>query len=155
MTQQFSSSVYIYSREIKTYIHTKILYTPIFIATLVIIANGDHNPNVYQLMNEWMNMVFTYKGMCVCMLSHFSHIWLCNHVDCSLPSSSVHGILQARILEWIAMPSSRGCSQPRDQTCTSCLPALAGGLFTTCATWEGRESESRSVVSDSLQLQEL
>ena len=36
-------------------------------------------------------------------------------MDCSLPGSSVHGILQARILEWVAMPSSRGFSRPRDQ----------------------------------------
>ena len=41
---------------------------------------------------------------------------LCDPVDCSPPGSSVHGILQARILEWVAMPSSRGSSQPRDQT---------------------------------------
>ena len=41
---------------------------------------------------------------------------LCNPVDCSLPESSVHGILQARILKWVAMPSSRGSSQPRDGT---------------------------------------
>ena len=40
----------------------------------------------------------------------------CDPMDSSLPGSSVHGILQARILEWIAMPSSRGSSQPRDQT---------------------------------------
>ena len=39
---------------------------------------------------------------------------LCDPMDCSLPGSSVHGILQARILEWVAMPSSRGSSQPRD-----------------------------------------
>ena len=37
-------------------------------------------------------------------------------MDCSLPGSSVHGILQARILEWVAMPSPRGSSQPRDRT---------------------------------------
>ena len=41
---------------------------------------------------------------------------LCNPTDCSTPGSSVHGILQARILEWVAMPSSRGSSQPRDRT---------------------------------------
>ena len=41
---------------------------------------------------------------------------LCNPMDCSPPGSSVHGILQARILEWVAMPSSRGSSQPRDGT---------------------------------------
>ena len=41
---------------------------------------------------------------------------LCDPVDCSLPGSFVPGILQARIQEWIAVPSSRGSSQPRDQT---------------------------------------
>ena len=41
---------------------------------------------------------------------------LCDPVDCSPPGSAVHGILQARILEWAAMPSSRGSSQPRDRT---------------------------------------
>ena len=46
---------------------------------------------------------------------------LCDPVDCSPPGSSVHCILQARILEWAAMPSSRGSFQPRDQTCRSCF----------------------------------
>ena len=41
---------------------------------------------------------------------------LCDPMDCSLPGSSVHEILQARILEWVAIPFSRGSSQPRDQT---------------------------------------
>ena len=41
---------------------------------------------------------------------------LCDPVGCSLPSSSVHGILQARILEWVAISFSRGSSQPRDRT---------------------------------------
>ena len=41
---------------------------------------------------------------------------LCDPMDCSLPGSSVHGLLQVRILEWVAMPSSRGSSQPKDQT---------------------------------------
>ena len=49
----------------------------------------------------------------VCVLSRSSHIWLCDHMDCSPPASSVHGISQARILEWIALSSSRGSSQPR------------------------------------------
>ena len=42
---------------------------------------------------------------------------LCNPMDCSTPGSSVHGILQARILERVAISHSRGSSQPRDQTC--------------------------------------
>ena len=42
-------------------------------------------------------------------------------MDCSLPGSSVHRIFQARILKWVAMPSSRGSSQPRDRTHVSCI----------------------------------
>ena len=53
--------------------------------------------------------------MC-CVLSCFSHVQLCSPMDCGPPGSSVHGILQARILERTAMLSSRGSSQPRDQT---------------------------------------
>ena len=46
---------------------------------------------------------------------------LCDPMDCSPPGSSVHGILQAKIVEWVAIPSSRGSSQPRDQTQVSCI----------------------------------
>ena len=49
---------------------------------------------------------------------------LCNPMDCSLPGSSAHGILQARVLEWVAMPSSRGSSLPRDQTQVSWVPCI-------------------------------
>ena len=49
-------------------------------------------------------------------------------MDCSPPGSSVSGILQARTLEWFAIPSSRGSSRPRDGTQVSCF---AGGFFTT------------------------
>ena len=52
-------------------------------------------------------------------------------MDCSPPGSSVHGILQARILEWVVMPSSWGSSWPRDQTQVSCI---AGGFFTVWTT---------------------
>ena len=52
-----------------------------------------------------------------------SCLTLCDPMDCSLPGSSVHGILQARILEWAVMPSSRGSSRPRDQTQVSALQA--------------------------------
>ena len=48
-------------------------------------------------------------------------------MDSSVSASSVHGILQARILEWVSIPFSRGSSQPRDQTWVSCV---AGGCFT-------------------------
>ena len=52
----------------------------------------------------------------------------CDPMDCSPPGSSVHGILQARVLEWVSRPSSMGPSQPRDRTLVSCL---AGRFFTT------------------------
>ena len=66
------------------------------------------------------------------VLSRFSHVQLlCNSTDCSSPGSSVHGILQARILEWPAVPSCRGS---RDWTHVSYIePALASRFFTT---WE-------------------
>ena len=57
-------------------------------------------------------------------------------MDCSPPVSSVHRILQARILEWVAMPSSRGSSPPRDQTSISCT---AGEFFNHWATWEAQK----------------
>ena len=53
-----------------------------------------------------------------------SCLTLCDPIDCSPPGSSVHGILQARILEWAAMPSSRGSSRPRDQTCVSYVSCI-------------------------------
>ena len=56
-----------------------------------------------------------------------SCLTLCDALDCRPPGSSVHGILQARIPQWAAMPSSRGPSQPGDQTCLSCI---AGGFLT-------------------------
>ena len=51
-----------------------------------------------------------------------SHVWLfCDSMDCSRPVSSVHGISQSRILEWIAIPFSRGSSELRNQTWNSCI----------------------------------
>ena len=60
-----------------------------------------------------------------------SSLILCNSMARSPPGSSVHGILQARILELVVIPFSRGSSQPRDQTLFSCN---GGGIFTVLAT---------------------
>ena len=59
---------------------------------------------------------------------------LCSSVDCSLPGSSVHGILQAGILEWAAIPFSKR---------SSLSPALADRFFTTGATWEAQERDEK------------
>ena len=58
---------------------------------------------------------------------------LCNPMDCSLPGFSIHGILQARILEWVTISFSRGSSWPRDQTQVS---RIAGRRFNLWATKE-------------------
>ena len=55
---------------------------------------------------------------------------LCYTMDCSPPGSSVHGILQARILEWDDIPSSRGSPWPKDQTYFSFTFYIAGRFFT-------------------------
>ena len=67
---------------------------------------------------------------CACMLSHVR--LFVTPVDCSLPGSSVHGILQARILEWVAITFSTGSSRPRDRTRSSChISCIADRFFTT------------------------
>ena len=61
--------------------------------------------------------------MCVCVLVTQLCLTLCNPMDCSQPDSSVHGVLQARILKWVVIPFSRGSSWPRDQTRSPTLQA--------------------------------
>ena len=69
---------------------------------------------------------------------------LCNPIDYSLPGSSVHGISQARILEWVATSFSRGPSLSRDQTCISCI---AGGFFTNWAIREALGLPNKTPVT--------
>ena len=60
-----------------------------------------------------------FQGACLCAKSNQLCLTLCNPMDCSPPGSSVHGILQARILEWVAMSFFRESSWPRNWTCMS------------------------------------
>ena len=73
--------------------------------------------------------LYIYKGLVIAQ----SCLTLCDPMDCWPPGCTVHGILQARIVEWIAIPFSRGSSWPRDQTWVSCV---AGRFFTVWATRE-------------------
>ena len=68
--------------------------------------------------------------------------------DCSPPGSNVLGIFQARILEWVVMPSSRGSSQPRDQTQVSCVSYTDRRFFTTSTTWEARQWSEPSTMPE-------
>ena len=71
----------------------------------------NDNPVQYPCLENPMDRGAWRAAVHVCVLSH---VQLCDPMNCSLPRSSVHGILQARILDWAAMPSSRGSSPPRD-----------------------------------------
>ena len=82
---------------------------------------------IYSVMKKYLHgeQCYYYYMLCVCMCAKLlrSCLIICDPRDCSLLVSSVHGILQTRILEWFAMPSYRGFSQPRDQSnqCLLCL----------------------------------
>ena len=80
---------------------------------------------------HWLYL--TCSRACVHAKSLQSHTILCNPMDCRPPGSSVHGVLQARILEWVAIPFSRGSSWPRNRTQLSCI---AGRCFTVWVTRE-------------------
>ena len=66
----------------------------------------------------------------LCVLSRFTHAWLFETLWAGAHWTPVHGIFQARILEWAAKPSSRGSSHVSDDSC------IAGGFFTPWVTWE-------------------
>ena len=65
------------------------------------------------------------------MLTHFSHVGLCDPMDYSPPGSSVHGILQARIPEWLPSPPPGEIPDPGIKPASLAPPALAGGVFIT------------------------
>ena len=65
---------------------------------------------------------------------------LCDPMDCSLPGSSVHGIFQARILEWVAISYSWGSSRPKDQSCFSCVSCIGRWILYHWVTWKFWES---------------
>jgi len=88
------------------------------------------------IFSKWLECYksqnLNYTNLCVGLVAQSCLIlWDC--MDCSPPAPPFMGILQARILEWVAMPSSRGSSQPRDQTQVS---HIAGRFFTVWATRE-------------------
>ena len=77
-----------------------------------------HYLGTHQLLSLLWKINIIYPWI-ICVLSHSSSVWLCDPMDCSLPGSSVHGIIPARILEWVVISFSRGSSRFRDWTCVS------------------------------------
>ena len=80
----------------------------------------------------------------LCVLVYQLCLTLCNYMDCSPLGSSVHEVLQARILEWVAIPFCRGSSWSRDQTLASCI---AGRFFTIWATREAHNIFSSHIFN--------
>ena len=80
--------------------------------------------------------------VCVCSVTH-----PCPNpsspVDCILPGSSVHGIFQARILDWVAISSSRECSRPRGWTC---VPCIGRWIFYHWATWKSQGDPHQNIL---------
>ena len=76
---------------------------------------NDYILFIYKFLFLWEKNYLKSMSVRACSDTTVSFLTLCDPMDCSLPGSSVHGILQAKILEWVAMPSSRGSSQPRGQ----------------------------------------
>ena len=95
---------------------------------LALLSNLGLCPNLVLLVRSSLT--------CVPAKSLQLRLTLCNPLDCSLPGSSVNGILQARILEWVATPSSRGLPSPGIELASLMSPALTTGFFTTNTTWE-------------------
>ena len=93
------------------------------------IFKNKRAPNTCELFTLTLSGPLIYS-VCVCVCAQ-SCLTLCSSRDCSSPGSSIHGILQARILEWVAIPFSRGSSQPRDWNRVSCI---AGKFFTIWTT---------------------
>ena len=100
-------------------------------STHPILGHSDRNSKMIQI--AWWVTSFTLNlplGLCIWKLKLLVAqlcLTLCNPMNCSPPGSSVHGIFQARILEWVASPSPGKSSRLRDQTWVSCM---AGGFFT-------------------------
>ena len=89
---------------------------------------SPNKPFYFQPKANFTCILICITGVCVCAQSCPT---FCDPMDCSPPGSSVHGIFQASIVEWVAISFFRGSSLPRDWTCVSCVSCIAGWFFTT------------------------
>ena len=103
------------------WLHSHLLFQMCFLAWV-----NQHIP--WYLLCSWAidsEKAFCSVCLCVCVRSIAQSCpTLCNPLDCSLSGSSVHGIFQARILQWVAISYSRGSSWHKDQTCSPCVSCI-------------------------------
>ena len=125
--------------------------------TLGLLLNYPHSPQGYlpasaisdslqETFSQELNPVFEWSistplsnfFLCCAVWAQLieSFSTLCNPMDCSLPGSSVHGIISARTVEWVAISSSRGSFQSRDLTCISCGSWIGRWVLYRWDTWE-------------------
>ena len=106
------------------------------------VFKGHINCSKYHYFVPLYSWIIFLMCVCVCVQNWLQSCpALCKPMDCSPPGSSVHGILQARILEWLVMFSTRGTSPPGDLPNpgikpSSLYPESAGRFFSTSTTWE-------------------
>ena len=109
------------------------LITPSISQTFSLALPGYTDMSMWQACNRLLNLLPSASALNLHSESESEVtqpcLTLCDPTDCSLPGFSIHGIFQARILEWVAISFSRGSSRPRS-------PALAGRFFTVCVTRE-------------------
>ena len=127
-------------------VRTRELRLPLTAVTLYLVfvgsmyVGGPYNQITYynSVNNEWSDKTEGHKVKLEWLLDACSVtqscLIICNLMDCSPPGSFAHGILQTRILEWVAVSYSRGSSCPRDWTCVSHISWIAGGFFYHWAT---------------------
>ena len=110
----------------------------------ILYSNLKHIDSVQLLANLLMSEPRSLHLVWVCWLCLMDFLpvcaqscpTVCGPMDCTQRGSSLHGIFQARILEWVAISYSRGFSWLRDRTLVSCISELVRRFFTTSATWE-------------------
>ena len=125
MTNLFAQSLLDYgiAAILNFFVSTCITWTPVYVMSK---AGAKLSDSITETLPPAAQNVTAFGVLKVLKVTQ-SCPTLCDPMDCSLPGSSVHGILQARILEWVASPFSRRSLQPRDRTQFSCI---AGRLFT-------------------------
>ena len=96
---------------------------------------GNSTNDARNMFNSNLKVLFACSVDQLCLT-------LCDPMDCILTDSSVLGIFQTRILEWVVISSSRETSQPGVEPVSLACPALAVTFFTTSATWEGTKAEA-------------
>ena len=110
----------------------------IFLFKTMILLGSMHTSAYIKSLHIENNPQLTW-GVCVCHSIMSDSLW--PREQCSPPGSSVHGILQIRMLEWVAISFSKGSSRPRDWTCASCISRQI--LY----HWATREAQLWSITS--------